>query len=176
MSISIHVDIVVQYGVGRQPCRCAQINSLQKVSHAVSMQSTVSRLLQLKIYRTSTRSRCTCTRVHVQYKTRYEVYIRVQYIMYSANKKENPYKNRYRYTKRRTKMKGQSTAKDLPRLRGSSWGRHLLLLTTKGNTTVMGLGTLLAQKVKEFTRKSRRRGFESARRQNEKFQTKEIKH
>ena len=104
----------MQYGVGRQPCRCAQINSLLEFSHAVSMQSTVSRLLQLKIYRTSTRSRCTCTRVHVQYKTRYEVYIRVQYFMYSANKKENPYKNRYRYTKR-------------------------------GNTTVMGLGSLLAQ-------------------------------
>ena len=82
------VHIVVQYGVGRQPCRCAQINSLLEFSHAVSMQSTVSRLLQLKIYRTSTRSRCTCTRVHVQYKTRYEVYIRVQYFMYSANKKE----------------------------------------------------------------------------------------
>ena len=79
---------VVQYGVGRQPCRCAQINSLLEFSHAVSMQSTVSRLLQLKIYRTSTRSRCTCTRVHVQYKTRYEVYIRVQYFMYSANKKD----------------------------------------------------------------------------------------
>ena len=79
---------VVQYGVGRQPCRCAQINSLIEFSHAVSMQPTVSRLLQLKIYRTSTRSRCTCTRVHVQYKTRYEVYIRVQYFMYSANKKE----------------------------------------------------------------------------------------
>ena len=134
----------MQYGVGRQPCRCAQINSLLEVSHAVSMQSTVSRLLQLKIYRTSTRSRCTCTRVHVQYKTRYEVYIRVQYFMYSANKKENPYKNRYRYTKRRTKMKGQSTAKDLPP-EGVCWGRQILLLTTKGNTTVMGLGSLLAQ-------------------------------
>ena len=58
---------VVQYGVGRQPCRCAHINSLLEVSHAVSMQSTVSRLLQLKIHRTSTRSRCTCTRVPVQY-------------------------------------------------------------------------------------------------------------
>ena len=78
----------MQYGVGRQPCRCAQINSLIEFSHAVSMQPTISRLLQLKIYRTSTRSRCTCTRVHVQYKTRYEVYIRVQYFMYSANKKE----------------------------------------------------------------------------------------
>ena len=32
---------VVQYGVGRQPCRCAQINSLLEASHAVSMQSTV---------------------------------------------------------------------------------------------------------------------------------------
>ena len=50
----------MQYGVGRQPCRCAQINSLLEVSHAVSMQSTVSRLLQLRSTEPSTRSRCTC--------------------------------------------------------------------------------------------------------------------
>ena len=113
---------VVQYGVGRQPCRCAQINSLLEVSHAFSMQSTVSRLLQLRSTEPSTRSRCTCTGVHVQSETRYEVCIRVQYIMYSANKKENPYKNRYRYTKRRTKMKGQSTKRRTYHLRGSARG------------------------------------------------------
>ena len=127
----------MQYGIGRQPCRCAQINSLLEVSHAVSMQSTVSRLLQLKIYRTSTRSRCTCTRVHVQYKTRYEVYIRVQYFMYLASEKENPYKNRYRYTKRRTKMKGQSTAKDLPP-EGVCWGRRILLFRPWGTQQADG--------------------------------------
>ena len=164
----------MQYGVGRQPCRCAQINSLLEVSHAVSMQSTVSRLLQLKIYRTSTRSRCTCTRVHVQYKTRYEVYIRVQYFMYSANKKENPYKNRYRYTKRRTKMKGQSTGG--PTTWGGLLGETLSPFDDQGEHSSYGPGVATSAMVKEFTWYSRARGFESARRQNEKFQTKEIKH
>tara|TARA_B100000780_G_C20720886_1_gene286542 strand:- start:224 stop:430 length:207 start_codon:yes stop_codon:yes gene_type:complete len=52
---------------------------------------------------------------------------------------------------------------------GVCWGRPILLLPTKGYTAVMGSGP----KVKEFG--SRPRGFESARRQYEKFQTKEIK-
>ena len=73
--------------------------------HAVDSQSTTT----AKIYRTKYKIKMYMSAVHVQSETRYEVYIRVQYIMYSANKKENPYKNRYRYTKRRTKMKGQST-------------------------------------------------------------------
>ena len=133
----------MQYGVGRQPCRCAQINSLLEFSHAVSMQSTVSRLLQLKIYRTSTRSRCTCTRVHVQYKTRYEVYIRVQYFMYSANKKEVHTKDVPVHEKDQSKAKIQR--RTYHTWGGLAGGDNLLLLTTKGNTAVMGLGTLLAQ-------------------------------
>ena len=64
--------------------------------HAVDSQSTTTakdlqNQYKIKMYL----YKSTCT-----YKTRYEVYIRVQYFMYSANKKENPYKNRYRYTKR----------------------------------------------------------------------------
>ena len=86
--------------------------------HAVDSQSTTTakdlqNQYKIKMYL----YKSTCT-----YKTRYEVYIRVQYFMYSANKKENPYKNRYRYTKRRTKMKGQSTAKRTYHLRGSAGG------------------------------------------------------
>ena len=138
----------MQYGVGRQPCRCAQINSLLEVSHAVSMQSTVSRLLQLKIYRTSTRSRCTCTRVHVQYKTRYEVYIRVQYFMYSANKEKSissTTKSVSAWYKDEDQRKAKIQRRTYHTWGGLAGGDNLLLLTSKGNTAVMGLGTLLAQ-------------------------------
>ena len=86
--------------------------------HAVDSQSTTT----AKIYRTKYKIKMYMSAVHVQSETRYEVYIRVQYIMYSANKKENPYKNRYRYTKRRTKMKGQSTKRRTYHLRGSARG------------------------------------------------------
>ena len=90
---------VVQYGVGRQPCRCAQINSLIEFSHAVSMQPTISRLLQLKIYRTSTRSRCTCTRVHVS--TRQDTRFIYEYSTSCTRPiRKKSILKMYRYTKR----------------------------------------------------------------------------
>ena len=73
--------------------------------------------------------------VHVQSETRYEVYIRVQYIMYSANKKEKSIQEPVPVYKEEDQNERPIYSKHgLGHLRGSEAGGGKPPFPTKGNT------------------------------------------